>query len=465
MKQRQNLSSHNPLNRSFTLASLLRFAAPAIGMMLTLSLYSIIDGIFIGRFVGDTALAASNIVYPAFNLVLGIAIMLASGGSALVAKTLGEQLPDKASQYFTQLLLAAFCIGIFLEIFIFGFSTPLLQLLGAKGAMLAPAQDYLKSMMLFTPFFIVKAIFDNFFIADGRPLFGFLVSLASGLANTLLDALFICVFGCGIFGAGLATGLANVLASLAGLIYFKYFSRGLHFCRFHFHFTVLRQASSNGISEMVTQLSVGITTYLFNLITFAWAGESGVAAISIIFYVEMLLTSAYLGFTNGVAPIFSYQYGARSFPELQKLTRLSLTFILPTAFLSFTAAHFFAAPLIQLFLPHAGHAYALTLQGFRLFSFSFLLCGFNIFTIGFFTAISHGRLSALCSFARNLAGIVCFLLILPKFLGINGIWLAVPAADLCVLLLSLYLLHEQDREFQQKNSLQKKIQQLPPYCP
>lgn len=176
MEQRQNLSSHNPLNRSFTLASLLRFAAPAIGMMLTLSLYSIIDGIFIGRFVGDTALAASNIVYPAFNLVLGIAIMLASGGSALVAKTLGEQLPDKASQYFTQLLLAAFCIGIFLEIFIFGFSTPLLQLLGAKGAMLAPAQDYLKSMMLFTPFFIVKAIFDNFFIADGRPLFGFLVS-------------------------------------------------------------------------------------------------------------------------------------------------------------------------------------------------------------------------------------------------------------------------------------------------
>ena len=440
------MTKTTPLAQKFTMLSLLRFAAPAIGMMLTLSLYTITDGIFIGRFVGDTALAASNIAYPALNLILGTAIMFATGGSALVAKKLGEKQAPAASQDFTMIVCTAFLIGLLLEVLGLIFLTPLLPLLGADDLLLPLVRDYLHALLLFTPFFIVKAIFDTFFIADGRPLFGFIVSLFSGLSNIFLDALFICVFDLGIAGAGIATGIANLLAVIIGLIYFDCFSHTLRFQQFSFRLAVIRQTAVNGISEMVTELSVGITTYLFNLIIFAWAGESGIAALSIILYIEMLLTSAYIGFMEGTAPILSYNYGAKSDTQLKHLVKLSLLWITCASLVTFVLSHLLASSLVHLFLPIENSTYTLTLQGLRLFSLSFLLCGFNIFVTGFFTAISHGRTAAICSFARNLACIVFFLWLLPKFIGLAGIWLAVPAADLCAVLLSLYLLHAQLRQ-------------------
>lgn len=431
-----------PIAQDFTLGSLLRFAAPAIGMMLTLSFYTVTDGIFIGRFIGDTALAASNIAYPGLNLILGIAIMCATGGSALVAKNLGEKKPQEASRNFTMILSAAFVFGIVLEIISFALLTSLLQLLGADDRILPLAQDYLGSLLLFTPFFIAKAIFDTFFIADGRPLFGFLVSLLSGCANIVLDALFICSFGWGICGAGLATGIANSAATLIGLVYFSRFSHTLRFQHFHLKLTVLRQTASNGLSEMVTQLSVGLTTYLFNQVVFARAGENGIAALSIILYIEMLLTAAYIGFMDGTAPILSYNYGAHNYARLKKLVKMSCQWIGMASLLTFALSHLLAIPLIHLFLPVEGTTYALTVQGLQFFSLSFLLCGFNIFIDGFFTAISHGRQAAICSFIRNLAGITLFLLLLPKLIGLYGVWLAVPAADCFALLFSGWILYQ-----------------------
>ena len=200
---------------------------------------------------------------------------------------------------------------------------------------------------------------------------------------------------------------------------------------------VLLCASYNGLSEMVTQLSVGVTTFLFNLMTFAYMGEDGVAAISVILYAEMLLTSLLLGFTNGVAPVFSYHYGARRGGELLRLLRLALVIIGIAGVIAYGTARVLGAPLTALFLPQGGHVAVLTLDGFSLFSLSFLLCGFNIFTAGFFTALSNGRTSALCSLLRNLVGIAIFLFALPHFLGARGIWLAVPASDLVALAVSL----------------------------
>ena len=453
----QILATASPLGRHFTLKSLLRFAAPSIGMMIIISLYTVTDGIFIGRYAGSNALAASNIVYPAINLVLGLAIMLASGGSALVAKNLGEGEPEAARRRFTMLTIATAVFSGVLALLAFAAGDSLLFLLGSSAELLNDCRSSLYALLPFFPFAALMILFNAFFIADGRPSQGFIVSVLAGLTNAGLDYLFLAHLGLGVMGAGLATGLADVLAAAIGLIYFQRYSRILHFARPRMEWSALGQAMYNGSSELVTQLSVGITTFLFNILTFRYAGADGVAAISVILYAEMLLTAVYMGFTNGVAPIFSYRFGARDFKELRRLVRLSLTIIAGGALLSFSLSHLLAEPLVSLFLPQGGHVYELTRQGFALFSFTFLLCGFNLFVSGFFTAISDGRTSALMSFARNLLGIVFFLLTLPRMFGLSGVWLAVPAADVTALLFGIFLLTSRMREFKDRDAAQKEI--------
>lgn len=453
----QILATASPLGRHFTLKSLLRFAAPSIGMMIIISLYTVTDGIFIGRYAGSNALAASNIVYPAINLVLGLAIMLASGGSALVAKNLGEGEPEAARRRFTMLTIATAVFSGVLALLAFAAGDSLLFLLGSSAELLNDCRSYLYALLPFFPFAALMILFNAFFIADGRPSQGFIVSVLAGLTNAGLDYLFLAHLDFGVMGAGLATGLADVLAAAIGLIYFQRYSRILHFARPRMEWSALRQAMYNGSSELVTQLSVGITTFLFNILTFRYAGADGVAAISVILYAEMLLTAVYMGFTNGVAPIFSYRFGARDFKELRRLVCLSLTIIAGGALLSFSLSHLLAEPLVSLFLPQGGHVYELTRQGFALFSFTFLLCGFNLFVSGFFTAISDGRTSALMSFARNLLGIVFFLLTLPRMFGLSGVWLAVPAADVTALLFGIILLISRMREFKDMDAAQKEI--------
>lgn len=453
----QILATASPLGRHFTLKSLLRFAAPSIGMMIIISLYTVTDGIFIGRYAGSNALAASNIVYPAINIVLGLAIMLASGGSALVAKNLGEGEPEAARRRFTMLTIATAVFSGVLALLAFAAGDSLLFLLGSSAELLNDCRSYLYALLPFFPFAALMILFNAFFIADGRPSQGFIVSVLAGLTNAGLDYLFLAHLDFGVMGAGLATGLADVLAAAIGLIYFQRYSRILHFARPRMEWSALGQAMYNGSSELVTQLSVGITTFLFNILTFRYAGADGVAAISVILYAEMLLTAVYMGFTNGVAPIFSYRFGARDFKELRRLVRLSLTIIAGGALLSFSLSHLLAEPLVSLFLPQGGHVYELTRQGFALFSFTFLLCGFNLFVSGFFTAISDGRTSALMSFARNLLGIVFFLLTLPRMFGLSGVWLAVPAADVTALLFGIILLISRMREFKDMDAAQKEI--------
>ena len=453
----QILATASPLGRHFTLKSLLRFAAPSIGMMIIISLYTVTDGIFIGRYAGSNALAASNIVYPAINLVLGLAIMLASGGSALVAKNLGEGEPEAARRRFTMLTIATAVFSGVLALLAFAAGDSLLFLLGSSAELLNDCRSYLYALLPFFPFAALMILFNAFFIADGRPSQGFIVSVLAGLTNAGLDYLFLAHLDFGVMGAGLATGLADVLAAAIGLIYFQRYSRILHFARPRMEWSALGQAMYNGSSELVTQLSVGITTFLFNILTFRYDDADGVAAISVILYAEMLLTAVYMGFTNGVAPSFSYRFGARDFKELRRLVRLSLTIIAGGALLSFSLSHLLAEPLVSLFLPQGGHVYELTRQGFALFSFTFLLCGFNLFVSGFFTAISDGRTSALMSFARNLLGIVFFLLTLPRMFGLSGVWLAVPAADVTALLFGIILLISRMREFKDMDAAQKEI--------
>ena len=268
----------SPLARHFTLGSLLRFAAPSIGMMIIISLYTVTDGIFIGRFAGSDALAASNIVYPVINLVLGLAIMLASGGSALVAKNLGEGKTTAARRRFTLITVTAIALASALAILAVAAGDGLLFLLGASPELLADCRSYLYALLPFFPFAALMILFNAFFIVDGQPMQGFRVSVLAGLTNAGLDYLFLAHLGLGVFGAGLATGIADLLSAVIGLTYFWRSSQTLRFTKPQLEWRALGQAMYNGSSELVTQLSVGITTFLFNILTFRYAGADGVAA-------------------------------------------------------------------------------------------------------------------------------------------------------------------------------------------
>ena len=454
-------NTHNPLSHHHSMWSLLMFATPSIGMMIVISLYTVTDGIFIGRFASSDALAASNIVYPAFNLVLGLAIMLASGGSALVAKTLGEGNRELASRRFTLITISGVVLSTILALTLWFFMDGLLSLLGASPSLYDECVSYIATLLPFFPAAALMMIFNAIFIADGRPIQGFAVSVISGLLNACLDYLFMAKWGLGIAGAALGTGLGAAAAAVIGLHYFTCRSRLLRFKKPALEWRALGQAMYNGSSELVTELSVGLTTFLFNVITFAWAGEDGVAAISVILYAEMLLTSVLVGFSNGIAPIFSYQFGAKNYRELMRLLKLALCGIAGFSLTAFIGSRLLAEPLIGLFLPGGGSAYDITVSGFLLFGFSFLLSGFNLFTSGFFTAIADGRTSAMASFARNLLGIVIFLLLLPKIIGFSGVWLAVPAADLSAFLLSAFLLYDQWQSFHGLQAAKSRRQQYP----
>ncbi|MDD6076942.1 MAG: MATE family efflux transporter, partial [Clostridiales bacterium] len=275
----------------------------------------------------------------------------------------------------------------------------------------------------------------------------------------------------GIAGAAFATGIGYLAAAAVGFVYFTHYSKTLHFVRPRLGLSALRdlgQTMFNGSSELVTELAIGITTFLFNTVTFLYAGEDGIAAITVILYTEMLMTSILMGFSTGIAPIFSYQFGAKNGRALRRLMRQALKVLALFGLLSFAASQLFGDTIVELFLPQGGHVAEITEQGFILYSFSFLLVGFNLFTSGFFTAISNGPVSALSSFVRNLAAIVVFLLILPHFLGLTGVWLAVPAADFAAVLLNGALLAWAYRHFQEpmprQRSAQKRRMTMQP-CP
>lgn len=432
----------NNLNKTFSFFTLIKFTIPSVIMMIIFSLYTIIDGVFIARFVGDDALAATNIVYPLINLILGTAIMFATGGSAIIAKTMGEGNLDLAKRQFSFITFFATIAGFIIAILGVMFLNEILFLLGATQALYSYCLDYGKIMIAGAPIIIIKMLFDYFFVTAGKPKLGFYNSLLGGFTNILLDYIFIVVYQLGISGAALATIFGYILPAITGSLFFFNKKNLLSFCQPIFDFKIIIKACSNGYSEMITQLSVGITTFLFNFVMLKYLGESGVAAITIVLYAEFLLTAGYIGFSSGTAPLISYNLGRKNIPNLKVLIRYSYTFIGITSVLSFFVAFLIADDLIAIFSVSEKTVYDITLNGFKIFALSFLLSGSNIFTSALFTALSNGKISAIISFSRSLFFFLLGMAILPQIFSINGIWLVVPFADLCTFILAYYFIRK-----------------------
>ncbi|WP_455580982.1 MATE family efflux transporter [Dysosmobacter sp.] len=422
---------HNPLSRQFTAASLLRFALPNVVMMVFLSLYTIVDGMFISRMVGTLALSAVNMSYPLNWLELAAGIMLGTGGSAVIARKLGEGKQADARQDFTFLVIVALAVGVGSAVLGTVFLDPILKLLGTSPAQFALCRTYSRILLLFSPALFLQTVFQMLFVTAGRPGLGLAATVAGGAANMVLDAVFMGPLRAGIAGAALATGIGYCVPAVTGILFF---ARGrkslLRFAPFSPRWRMLLRVCGNGSSEMVSNIAGAVTTLLFNLLFLRWWGEDGVAAITIVLYFQFVFSAVYLGFSMGVAPVISYQYGAGDHEQLKRVHRICMGFLLVCSLGMYVLSRGVIGTCLGLFTDPGSTVFAITMEGFPLYAASFLFMGVSIYASSLFTAFSNGVVSAVISFARTLVFLVGALLLLPQLLGSMGIWLAVPAAEL-----------------------------------
>ncbi len=430
----------NSLAKKYSLGSLFIFALPNIIMMVFLSMYIIVDGTFISRFVGTTALSAVTMVYPLTCLEMAIGIMIATGGSAVIAKAMGEGKNEKAKQYFSMLTCVEVLFGAFFAIFGNLFMEQIFRFLGVSAVQHDLAAGYLRILLWFAPAFFLQTAFQTFFVTAGKPTLGLAVTVAAGVLNIVLDYIFMAIFEWGVEGAAVATGLGYFIAAGSGLVFFCMNKKGLHFCKFKFEKDILLRVCGNGSSEMVTNLANAVTTFLFNYTFMKYYGEDGVASISILIYFQYIFTAIYFGYSNGISPIVSFKYGERNSKELKSLLKYGVTFIIACSGVSFLIARLIAGSVFQAFAPITSNVYKISMGGFPIHSIGFLLMGISVFASSWFTALSDGKTSAIISFTRTFLLLAVFILVLPQIFGTTGIWLAVPLAEACGVILSIFYL-------------------------
>lgn len=440
--------TENRFAQQFNFFSLMKFSIPTMIMMVFMSLYQTVDGVFISNLVGELALTALNVVYPFTSVVIAVAVMLASGGSAVIALHMGLGQARAAKENFTLIIVAGGVLSALITLFGWLFIEPMLTFLGATPVIYQMCYDYLLIMILSTPLAVFQLLFQTFFVTTGKPKLGLTLTVLSGVANIVLDALFMGRFDMGIRGAALATAIGYAITALYGLAYFWVQRRGvLCFVKPRLRLDVLRKVCVNGSSEMVNNLAVAITTLLFNIVGLHFLQEEGVAAISIILYAQYVMTAVFMGYSNGIAPIFSYKYGAGDKQQIRKLFKISMIFVTVLSAGVFLMAFVVARPIGMVFAAENPYVLDLAVYGFYLFASSFLFTGLNIFASALFTAFSNGAVSALLSFMRTFVLLVAALIALPALIGADGIWLAVPLAEAIAAVISLAALYRHRKTY------------------
>mgnify|MGYP004467397283 FL=1 len=443
------MEQNNALAREFHTVSLIKFALPNIGMMIFLSLYTIVDGMFISRLVGTTALSAINMSFPLNSLQMAIGIMLGTGGSAIIARRQGEGRADEARQNFTMLVTVAALVGLCFAVLGNIFLDPILRVLGTSELQWADCRIYTLIQLAFAPMLFLQTSFQTLFVTAGKPGLGLLTSVGGGITNMVLDWLFIGPMNMGVAGAAIATCLGYCVPSVIGLVYFFRNRNGsLFFVPFKFDGATLAAACGNGSSEMVSNIANAVTTFMFNMLFMRYRGEDGVAAITIAMYFQFVFTAVYFGFSMGVAPVISYKFGERNISQLGRIFRICMTFVLACSLGAYLLSWVTLEPALTLFTPRGSGVYEIAMSGFPIYAVSFLLMGTSIFASSLFTALSDGLVSAIISFSRTLVFLAAMLLLLPLILEELGIWLAVPVAEGLGVMVSVYFLFKGRKKYQ-----------------
>ncbi len=418
------------LSEHFGYGKLLRFTLPSVGMMIMTSVYGVVDGYFVSNYVGLTPFAAVNLIMPFLMILGGTGFMFGSGGSALIAKTLGEGKKELANKTFSLLVYSAAALGVIFSVLGIAVLRPVSALLGAEGELLENCVRYGRIYLASMPFYLLQYTFQSFFISAEKPRMGLLVTIAAGVTNMALDALFVAVFEWGLEGAASATAISITVGGVIPLIYF--FRKNTSLFRLgktRFDGKALLKTCTNGSSELMSNISMSIVNMLYNFQLNKYAGENGIAAYGVMMYVNLVFLAIFIGYSVGTAPIISYHYGAENKDELKSLLKKSAVIIWTSSVAMIITAQLLAYPLAKIFVGYDEALMKLTLDGFRIFSVSFLFAGTAIFGSSFFTALNDGLTSALISFLRTLVFQTAAVLILPVFFDVDGVWFSVAAAE------------------------------------
>lgn len=436
------------LSDHFTYSKLLRFVFPSIIMMVFTSIYGVVDGLFVSNFAGKTAFASINLVMPFVMILGGIGFMIGTGGTALVSKVLGEGKKEKANEIFTMMIIFTLLLGALLSV-IGVISMPwVADFLGATEEMMADCVIYGRIVTGFTVAFMLQNVFQSFLIAAEKPKLGLLATVLAGITNMALDAIFIIVFKWGVAGAAIATGLSQCVGGIFPLIYFlRKNSSLLRLTKTKLEIKPILNACGNGSSELMSNISSSVVSMIYNFQLMKYVGEDGVSAYGVLMYVQFIFVAIYIGYAIGCAPITGYHFGARNHNELKNMLRKSSFLSAVSGVVLTILAIALSSPLAKLFVGYDEELYELTRHAFRLFAYSFLLAGFNIFTSSFFTALNNGAVSAAISFMRTLIFQTSSVLILPIFLGVDGIWWAITVAEFFAFILSLIFLFAKRRKY------------------
>lgn len=437
------------LSDHFTLGRLFRFCLPSVVMMVFTSIYGVVDGYFVSNFVGKTPFAAVNLIMPFLMILGGVGFMIGTGGSALVAKYLGEQNDSQARRVFSMMMIVTLILGITTSALGIIFAENVAQLLGADSELLPYCVTYARTCLIFNTMFMLQNVFQSFLVTAERPKMGLAVVIAAGCTNMLLDFLFIAVFELDVVGAALATGLSQTVGGLLPLIFFLRRNNGskLHMVRTRLEFRPILQACANGASELMTSISSSIVSMLYNFQLLQLAGQDGVSAYGVLMYVQFIFAAVYIGYAIGTAPITGYNYGAQNHAELKNIRRKSIKVTLTAGVIMVIIAELLAPVLAGIFVGYDKELFDMTVHAFRLFSFTFLLSGFNIWCSSFFTALNNGAVSAAISFLRTLVFQLAAVLILPIFLELDGVWISVAFAEVCAFVISLLFLIAKKKKY------------------
>ena len=411
-------------------------------MMMVTSVYSIVDGWFISNYAGSTAFAAMNIIWPVVAIISALGMMVGAGGSALVSKTFGEGDTERGNHIFTMLMRLTLIAGIVIAVVFFAAMWPAAVALGAEGEMVRYAVTYGRILTAALPVYMLQLALQPFCMTAGRPELGTVTSIACGVTNIVLDALFVAVFGWGLTGAAIATAASFLVGGAIPMVYFasRRNNTPLRFIRNSPEdWPAIRQSLTNGLSEFVGNISFNIVGICYNLQLMKYIGENGVSAYGVLMYVGFIFGSVFIGYNMGISQVIAYKYGAGDKVELRSLLRKSSALVTVAGLLITALVEILAPQISQLFVGYFPELRDLTTYAMRLYMVSFLICGYNMFASAWFTALNNGPVSAVISFTRTLVFELGCVFLLPLLIGIDGIWLAVDVAEVLALALSAAL--------------------------
>ena len=434
----------------FTTGRLLRFVLPSIVMMVFISIYGVVDGLFVSNVVGKTAFASINLIMPFLMVFGGIGFMIGTGGSAVVARTLGEGDRERANRIFSMLIYVTVVVGVIFSAIGIAFLEPIARLLGADDAMIPYCLSYGRWNLIALTAFMLQNVFQSFLVTAEKPKIGLAVTVAAGCTNMVLDYLFVAVFRWGVAGAAVATGLSQCVGGLIPLFWFlsKKNKSNLRFCRTKMEWTPMLRACGNGASEMLTSVSASITGILYNWQLMKYAGEDGVAAYGVIIYAAFVFIAIYMGYSSGCSPIMSYHYGAANHKEMKNVMSKSLKMLGGGAVVLTAAAYLLARPISRIFVGYDQNLFDMTVHGFMICAVPMLVMWFNIYASSFFTALNDGAVSAAISFMRSLVLPVICILALPYFFKLDGVWFALAASEFLSVIVSLFFMLKNRKKYQ-----------------